>query len=137
MVERIARELKLAARAAPVGVLGLYAGTPAAYAVPGQSFTFYSAHRELKRLVEDTDTHFTFYHDAPHRGALVEVRYGPCREGLVAEKDRRFAVLLVEMVEESYDPGDRLTLEAVRLYMDRVTPDGRATALRTTDGVGS
>ncbi len=110
--------------AAPVGVVGLYAGTPAAYAVRGQAFTFYSAHRELKELVADTDRHFTYLRDARRRGATVAVRYGEPRETLAADKGKRFAALLVEMVEESFDPGDRLTIEAVRLYLDRVTPDG-------------
>jgi hypothetical protein len=110
--------------AAPVGVLGLYAGTPAAYALPRQSFTFYSAHRELKGLIEDTDRHFTYVHDARRRGATVAVKYGPVRPALAADRDRKYAALLVELVEESFDPGDRLTLEAVRLYRDRVTPDG-------------
>jgi hypothetical protein len=109
---------------APVGVVGLYAGTPAAYALRGQAFTFYSVHPELKGLVADSGRFFRFVPDARKRGAKVEVRYGPCRETLAADQDKRFALLLVEMVEEGFDPGDRLTLEAVRLYLARLTPDG-------------
>lgn len=110
--------------AAPVGVIGLYAGTPAAYALRGQEFTFYSAHRELEELVGDTDRHFTYLRDARRRGATVTVKYGPPREALAADREKRFAALLVELVEESFDPGDRLTVEAVRLYRERVRPDG-------------
>jgi hypothetical protein len=118
--------------AAPVGVVGLFAGTPAAYALPGQRMTFYSAHPELRDLIETTDRYFTFVPDARKRGARLEFRYGPVRKALAADADRRFALLLVEMVEEGYDPGDRLTLEAVRLYLDRVTPDG-IVALHTSN----
>lgn len=120
--------------AAPVGVVGLFAGTPAAYAVRGQTLTFYNAQPDLKGLVAESDTHFTFLRDARRRGATVEVRHGPAREALAADTGKRYAALLVEMVEESFDPGDRLTLEAVRLYLDRVTPDG-IVALHTSNRV--
>jgi hypothetical protein len=118
--------------AAPVGVSGLYAGTPAAYALRGQSMTFYSVHREPRELVERTDQYFTFLHDARDRGAKLDFRYGPVRETLAADVDKRFALLIVEMVEEGYEPGDRLTLEAVRLYIDRTLPGG-VVALHTSN----
>ncbi|HYH64607.1 MAG TPA: hypothetical protein VD866_07935, partial [Urbifossiella sp.] len=117
---------------APVGVCGIYAGTPAAYALRGQSMTFYSAHREPRDLIERTDQYFTFVHDARDRGAKLDFRYGPTRETLAADADKRFAVLLVEVIEEGFDPGDRLTLEAVKLYMDRTRPDG-IVALHTSN----
>jgi hypothetical protein len=118
------RRLRPADASAPFGVVGLYAGTPAAYAVRGQSITFYESHPELKELVADTDRHFTFLRDARRRGATVDVTFGPVRKTLTADADKRFKVLLVELFETGFDPGDRLTLEAVRLYFDRVTPDG-------------
>jgi hypothetical protein len=110
--------------AAPVGVCGLYAGTPAAYALRGQSMTFYSVHDEPRELIDDTDEYFRYIPDARRRGAKIDVQYGPLRETLAADADKRFALLLVEMVEEGFDPRDRLTLEAVKLYMDRTRPDG-------------
>jgi hypothetical protein len=117
---------------APVGVCGMFAGTPAAYALRGQSMTFYSVHDEPGELVERTDQYFTFVPDARDRGAKLDFHYGPLRETLAADADRRFALLLVEMIEESYDPGDRLTLEAVKLYLDRTRPDG-IVALHTSN----
>ncbi|HEX4607081.1 MAG TPA: hypothetical protein VH092_02665 [Urbifossiella sp.] len=110
--------------AAPVGVIGLNIGTIAAYARRGQAVTFYEPHTELKGLVADTERHFTHIQDARRRGAKVETKFGPTRKTLAADADRRFAVLFVEMIENGFDPGDRLTLDAVRLYFDRVTPDG-------------
>lgn len=110
--------------AAPVGVAGIYAGTPAAYALPGQTMTFYSVHPEPRELVERTDRYFSFIADARKRGARFEFRYGPLRPTLEADADKTFALLLVEMAEEGFDPDDRLTLEAVRLYAGRVRPDG-------------
>ncbi len=109
---------------APFGVVGLNAGTPAAYARRGQAVTFYESHRELRKLVVNSDRHFTYLRDARDRGATVDVKFGPTRTTLAADAGARFAVLLVEMFEHDFDPGDRLTLEAVRLYFDRVTADG-------------
>lgn len=109
---------------APVGVCGTFAGTPAAYALRGQEMTFYSVHEEPRELVERTDQYFTFVPDARDRGAKLDFRYGPLREALAADADKQFALLMVEMIEESYDPRDRLTLEAVKLYLDRTRPDG-------------
>lgn len=108
----------------PVGVIGLNCGTVAAFARRGQAVTFYESSPDLKLLVADTDRHFTYLHDAGRRGATVDVKFGPARRLLAADSDRRFALLLVEMIDTGFDPGDRLTLEAVRLYLDRTTPDG-------------
>lgn len=109
---------------APVGVVGTEAGTVAAYARPGQAMTFYTAHPETRELVAETDRWFTYIPDARKRGAKVEVRYGTPRKALAADPAKRFGLLLVEMVEDGFDPKDRLTLEAVQLYLDRTTPDG-------------
>lgn len=117
---------------APVGVSGLFAGTPAAYALKGQEMAFYSSHRELRDLVERTDQHFTYVADARERGAKLSFRYGPTRETLADDGDKRFALLLVELVEDDFNPGDRLTLEAVRLYVDRTLPGG-VVALHTSN----
>jgi len=117
---------------APVGVCGLFAGTPAAYARPGQSMSFYSAHRELRELVERAELNFTYVPDARERGAKLSFRYGRPRVTLADDGDKRFALLLVELIEEDVDPGDRLTLEAVRLYVDRTLPGG-VVALHTSN----
>lgn len=117
---------------APVGVCGLYAGTPAAYALRGQAMTFYSVHDEPGELVADTDEYFRYLPDARRRGAKIDVQYGPLRDTLSADAYKRYALLLVEMVEEGFDPRDRLTLEAVKLYVDRTRADG-IVALHTSN----
>jgi hypothetical protein len=109
---------------APVGVVGLGGGTVAAYTRTGQRFTFYEADPKLKALVADSDKEFTFIADARERGAKVEVKVGPVRDTLAKDEDRRYALLLVECFEVGLDPGERVTLEAIRLYRDRVTADG-------------
>lgn len=109
---------------APVGVVGLNTGAIAAYSRAKQSFTFYETDPALKGLVADTDKYFTHIADARKRGATIAVRTGDVRKNLEKDADRKFAVLFVEMFDDGFDPGPRLTLEAVKLYADRITPDG-------------
>ena len=109
---------------APIGGIGLSSGTTACYALSGQKITYYETHPELKKLVVDTDRYFTFIGDARQRGATVEIKIGNARKNLEQDAEQKFAVLLVELYDTGFDPGDRLTLEAVKLYMDRVTADG-------------
>ena len=107
----------------PIGVIGLECGTPAAYALNGQSITFFESSPNLKKLIVDTDRYFTFLSDARFRGATIDVRVGNARKLLAASKEQ-FAVLLVELFENEFDPGERLTIEAVKLYMSRVRENG-------------
>jgi hypothetical protein len=108
----------------PIGVVGLTSGALACYAAPGQRLTFYETDPALKKLVADTDRYFTFVGDARARGAVIDFRIGNARKNLSEDADRKFGVLLVELYDTEFDPGDRLTREAVKLYADRVTPDG-------------
>jgi hypothetical protein len=107
-----------------IGVLGLGTGAVACYGRPGQQFVFYETHPELKKLVAESDEHFTQLRAARDRGVLVEFRFGDRRKNLEADKNRSYAALIVETYDTGFDPGDRLTLEAVQLYMSRLTTDG-------------
>lgn len=109
---------------APLGVVGLTAGTMACYARPGQSMTFYETHSDLKKLVADTDRYFTYIGDARMRHAKIDIQIGDARKLLTAEPKEKFAALFVELYDDGFDPGNRLTLEAIQLYVSRVRPDG-------------
>lgn len=109
---------------APVGVFGLQTGAEACYCRPGQKITFYETDPALVRLTAESDRFFTHIADARRRGVEVEVRVGDRRKNLAADKDRKFALLLVDQSESFPVPKDILTVEAVRLYFDRLTDDG-------------
>src|SRR5262249_5241842 len=109
---------------APVAVLGLEAGTVAAYALPGQRFTFYEADPALKRLVADTDKYFSYISDARKRGADIQIRIGNRPEKVQEDKDRKYALILVDQAESFPHPTDVFTREAVQLYFDRMAEDG-------------
>jgi hypothetical protein len=110
---------------APVAVLGLAAGTEAAYALRGQSITYYETDPAVKRLVADTDKYFTYISDARKRGAIIDIRIGKQREKLAADKERKYQLIIVDIAAESYPiPREIMTREAVELYFDRMTDDG-------------
>lgn len=109
---------------ADVGVLGMKAGTEACYALPAQTLTFYETDPAIKRLVADTDKYFTYVSDARNRGATINIKIGDRRTELKADKERKFALLLVDLYDSTKHPPDLLTTEAVRLYFDRMTDNG-------------
>jgi hypothetical protein len=109
---------------APVAVLGLTAGTQACYALPGQKMIFYEADPVVARLVADTDKYFSYVSDARKRGAEIEIRLGDRRAKLKEDKDRKYALILVDVAESHPLPTDIFTKEAVQEYFDRLTDDG-------------
>ena len=109
---------------APVAVLGMTAGTQAAYALRGQKMTFYEADPVVKKLVADTDEYFTYITDARKRGAEIEVRMGDRRAKLKEDKDRKYALIFVDIAESFPIPTDVFTKEAIQEYFDRLTEDG-------------
>jgi hypothetical protein len=106
-----------------VGIVGLGTGSVAAYAQSGQTFTYYEIDREVVRLVED-DTHFTFLKDARDRGAVVEHVLGDARLTLARHTDRKYDLLLLDAFSSDAIPVHLLTVEAVRMYADRVSDGG-------------
>lgn len=107
-----------------VGVVGLGAGSLAAYAEPGDHFVFYDIDPTVIDLAETT---FTYLDDARARGATVEVVAGDARLSLEAElrdAPRQFDLLLVDAFSGDAIPAHLLTLECARLYQAHLKPDG-------------
>lgn len=103
-----------------VGVVGLGAGTTAAFAGPGESWTFYEIDPLVERIARDT-RYFTYLADAlspPH------VVLGDARLSLARDSASRFDILVVDAFSSDAPPIHLLTREAVRLYFDRLAPRG-------------
>jgi hypothetical protein len=116
----------LAARdALRVGVVGLGAGTLAAYAERGTTFRFYELDSAVSALAEE---HFTFLRDARERGARIELVSGDGRLRLAEERVRGargdFDLLVLDAFSSDAIPVHLLTLEALDLYLARLRPDG-------------
>lgn len=101
-----------------VGVVGLGAGTLAAYGRPGDHYRFYEIDAAVMQAAKQ---HFSFIADTPAR---VDIAIGDGRLLLQAEPARRFDVLVVDAFSGDSIPVHLLTREAVALYRQRIAADG-------------
>ena len=114
--------IELAIHALPepahVGVIGLGAGTLAAYGRKGDQYRFY----EINPLVIDfARRQFTYLGDSD---AKVEVVLGDGRSSLEREVDQKFDLLVVDAFSGDSIPVHLLSLEAFELYFQRLTAVG-------------
>ncbi len=112
--------LKEAALRGPVraGVVGLGAGTLAAYARPGDYLRFYEINPLVIRLAT---TEFTFTRQA---ASTVEFALGDARLSLEREAPQNFDVLAVDAFSGDSIPVHLLTREAFALYFRHLKPNG-------------
>ncbi len=101
-----------------VGVIGLGAGTLAAYGQPGDFFRFYDINPQVVQIAQ---TSFTFLSDTPAR---TEIVLGDARISLEREPPQQFDVLAVDAFSGDAIPVHLLTREAVLLYLRHLKPDG-------------
>ena len=101
-----------------VGVIGLGAGTMAAYGRRGDEYRFY----ELDPLVIQTaKTEFSFLRDSE---AKIEIVAGDGRLALERERGRQFDVLAVDAFSGDSIPVHLLSREAFELYFEHLASDG-------------
>jgi hypothetical protein len=101
-----------------VGVVGLGAGTIAAYGRAGDRMRFY----ELNPAVQPIAQHlFTYLRDTPAQVSFAE---GDARASLAREAPQHFDVLVVDAFSGDAIPLHLLTQEALQLYKDHLAPGG-------------
>jgi len=101
-----------------IGVVGLGAGTLAAYGRPGDSIEFY----EINPLDEDVAREvFTYLRDSK---AAVKIVTGDARVSLAHQKPQDFDVLVVDAFSGDAIPVHLLTAEAMTLYRNHLAPGG-------------
>ncbi len=101
-----------------VGVIGLGAGTMAAYGRAGDEFVFYEINPLVERLAREL---FTYLRDSPAR---VEVVEGDARVSMGREAPMGFDVLVVDAFSGDAIPVHLLTAEAMRVYRRHLRPGG-------------
>jgi protein-L-isoaspartate O-methyltransferase len=105
-----------------VAVVGLGAGTMAAYAEKGQHWTFYEIDPPVERLARNTD-YFTYVHDAEERGVTIQVVLGDGRLRL-KESSEKFDLILLDAFGSDAIPVHILTREALQVYLNHLEPNG-------------
>jgi MFS family permease len=108
----------LGTRPARVGVIGLGAGTIAAYGRAGDVYRFYEID---ERVMQVAMREFTYLRDSK---AKVELVRGDARLALEREVAQRFDVLAVDAFSSDAIPVHLITREALGVYLKHVVPDG-------------
>jgi hypothetical protein len=106
-----------------VGVVGLGIGDLAAYAKPGETWTFYEIDPAIARVAQDP-RYFTFLADAfpDRRGLVIEV--GDARLSLDRAAPGGFDILVLDAFSSDSIPAHLLTREAFALYLEKLAPSG-------------
>jgi spermidine synthase len=101
-----------------VGVIGLGAGTLAAFGRPGDRYTFY----EINPLdIQLANTEFTFLRDSQAR---IDIVAGDARLSLERQPPHQFDVLVLDAFSSDAIPIHLLTREAMALYFRQLKPGG-------------
>ncbi|PWU21299.1 MAG: hypothetical protein C5B48_11475, partial [Candidatus Rokuibacteriota bacterium] len=126
-IGQIFAELDRRGSAHRTAVIGLGAGTLAAYTHAGDAMTFY----EIDKLVRDIafdPQYFTYVADARARGATLRVELGDARLRLQAVRDERpgerYDLIAVDAFTSDAIPVHLITRQALSLYLDMLRPGG-------------
>ncbi len=103
-----------------VAVLGLGVGTLAAYAQPGQTWTFYEIDPTVEKIARDP-RYFTFLQDAK---APYKVILGDGRLQLNQVPDRTYDLLIMDAFSSDSIPVHLVTKEAFQLYFRKLKTSG-------------
>jgi spermidine synthase len=101
-----------------VGVIGLGAGTLAAYARPGDFYRFYEINPTVVDLAR---RYFTYLSDSP---ATIGIALGDGRLTLERESPQGFDILVVDAFSGDSIPMHLLTRESFEVYFRHLKPEG-------------
>ncbi|QHN02057.1 hypothetical protein FTO74_00665 [Granulicella sp. WH15] len=105
-------------RARNIGVVGLGAGTLAAYGRPGDRMRFYEINPSVLPIAHNL---FTYLRES---GAQLTFAEGDARTSLAGEQPQGFDVLVVDAFSGDAIPLHLLTVEAMRVYRRHLAPGG-------------
>jgi spermidine synthase len=105
-----------------IGVIGLGAGTLAAYAKPDEQWTFFEINPAVVRIASDP-AFFTFLSDAFPGGKNVRVVEGDARLQ-IAREPGNYGVLVIDAFSSDAIPVHLVTEEALASYSTKLTPSG-------------
>jgi spermidine synthase len=116
----VALAISIRARQGPirVGVIGLGAGTLAAYGRPGDYYRYYETNPLVPSIAREQ------FHYVPGCRAKLDIVMGDARLTLEREAAQNFDVLAVDAFAGDALPVHLLSLEAMRLYFSHLRPDG-------------
>jgi len=106
-----------------IGVVGLGAGSLAAYAQPGTRMTFFEIDPTVRFIAEQSGR-FSYISAARERGADIQVILGDARITLTSTSDHSLDALLLDAFSGDAIPIHLLTRQALDMYLRKLTPRG-------------
>lgn len=105
-----------------VGVVGLGAGTMAAYGQEGDYFRFY----DINPIVpEFARKHFSYLEDMEKAGGKITIKDGDARLSMEQETEpQQFDLIVLDAFSGDAIPMHLLTTEACQIYLEHLAPDG-------------
>lgn len=103
-----------------VGVIGLGAGSLAAYARPDDAITFFEIDPLVERIARNP-SYFTFLEGCAGR---CGVEIGDARITLATPRQEPFDLLVLDAFSSDAIPMHLLTAEALQVYLSRLSPEG-------------
>jgi hypothetical protein len=128
-VGRMLKVLDAGSSAIRVGIVGLGAGTIAAYARKGDFYRYYEINPQVLNIARRD---FSFLGDAEAAGAKVETPLGDARLTMEREEPQRYDLLAIDAFSSDSIPVHLITREAMEVYLRHVKPDG-VIAFHTTN----
>ena len=101
-----------------IGVVGLGAGTLAAYGRPGDVYRFYEINPQVVQIAR---TEFSFLNAT---GAETETVLGDARLNMEREPPQHYDVLVIDAFSSDSIPVHLITREAMAVYLKHMKPDG-------------
>jgi hypothetical protein len=103
-----------------IAMIGLGTGALAAYGRPGEQWRFYEIDPAVARIARDT-RYFTYLEDSE---ADIDITLGDARIMLERSPDRHYGLIVIDAYSSDAIPVHLLTRESLRLYRDKLAPDG-------------
>ncbi|MEZ6241504.1 MAG: fused MFS/spermidine synthase [Phycisphaerales bacterium] len=103
-----------------IGILGLGAGSMAAYGRPGDHITYFEIDPLVVHIARDSGR-FTYLRDTPAR---VDIELGDGRLRLAEHPDGEFDLLIFDAFSGDAVPVHLVSVEAIALYRAKVKPGG-------------
>lgn len=103
-----------------VGVIGLGTGSVACYARAGQAYTYYEIDPLVARIASDPQ-YFSYLSECTPDAPII---LGDGRLSLASEPEHKFDLLLIDAFSSNSVPAHLMTVEAVDLYLSRLSDDG-------------
>ena len=116
----VMRSGKSSAGPVRVGIVGLGSGAMACNARAGEQWRFYEIDPVVVRIARDA-TRFRYLSSCQPDADVV---LGDARLTLAKEPSARFDYLVIDAFSSDAVPVHLLTVEALNLYLDKLTPDG-------------